>query len=393
MTSSSPPRWTSAPRSPSPSFAGLRVEVSPVEVSDEEELDARIETLRHRFGSLQGVDRPAAEGDYVVIDLNATIGGEEVDSVSGISYEIGSGTMLDGLDDAVVGLAEGGSTTFTTSLAGGEREGEEAEVTVTVSGVKEAQLPQLDDDFAQLASEFDTLEELRADLRSSAAAGKVEEQAVEARDKLMTALVEAADFPVPAGVIEAEVVRHLESEDRLEDAEHREEITPEVTDALRRQFLLDVLAEQLEVKVSQEELIDFLVRMAQQYRVDPNEFVSNADRTGQIPVFVAQLARNKAVALALRKVEVVDTEGASVDLSAFIGSDELDAVRDAAAAAVQDAAEAAEAEEVAEAADVVEEASSEGADEANDDAESAAADEAAEAEEAPAAKPKKSKKA
>ena len=375
-----------------PELAGLRVEVSPVEVSDEE-LDARIETLRHRFGSLQGVDRPAAEGDYVVIDLNATIGGEEVDSVSGISYEIGSGTMLDGLDDAVVGLAEGGSTTFTTSLAGGEREGEEAEVTVTVSGVKELELPELDDDFAQLASEFDTLEELRADLRSSAAAGKVVEQAVEARDKLMTALVEAADFPVPAGVIEAEVVRHLESEDRLEDAEHREEITPEVTDALRRQFLLDVLAEQLEVKVSQEELIDFLVRMAQQYRVDPNEFVSNADRTGQIPVFVAELARNKAVALALRKVEVVDTEGASVDLSAFIGSDELDAVRDAAAAAVQDAAEAAEAEEVAEAADVVEEASSEGADEANDDAESAAADEAAEAEEAPAAKPKKSKKA
>ncbi|OJX95736.1 MAG: trigger factor [Micrococcales bacterium 73-15] len=329
-----------------PEIDGLRVEVAPVDVTDEE-LDARIEALRHRFGSLQGVEREAAQGDYVVLDLVAKIGEEEVDSVSGISYEIGSGTMLDGLDEAVVGLGEGGTATFATSLAGGERAGEEAEVTVTVTGVKELELPELDDEFAQLASEFDTLEELKDDLRTSAAGGKVEQQAVEAREQLMTKLVESADFPVPASVVEAEVVRHLEGEDRLEDTEHREEIVPEITDALRRQFLLDVLAEQLEVKVSQEELIDFLVRMAQQYRVDPNEFVMNADRTGQIPVFVAELARNKALALALRKVEVVDTTGASVDLTPFIGSDELDAVQAAAVAAAQEAADAEDAGDLA----------------------------------------------
>lgn len=307
-----------------PELSSLTVEVDSLEVSDDE-IDERIEVMRQRFGTLAGVERAAKDGDFVVLDLNATIEGEEVDTVSGVSYQIGSGNMLEGLDEAVTGLSADESTTFTAPLAGGERAGEQAEVNVTITAVKEQELPELDDDFAQLASEFDTLAELTDDVRTQAAAGKVDGQAVQARDKLLDALLAAVDFPVPAGVVEAEVHRHLEGENRLEDDTHREEVREEATESLRRQLLLDVLAEQLKVKVSQEELIDFLVRTAQQYRVDPNEFVQNADKTGQIPVFVGELARNKSLALALRQVSVVDGDGSAVDLTPFIGSDELDA--------------------------------------------------------------------
>ncbi|HCX85315.1 MAG TPA: trigger factor [Micrococcales bacterium] len=307
-----------------PELSSLTLEVDPVDV-DDDEIEERLEVLRQRFATLQGVERAAADTDFVVLDLTAVIDGEEVDTVSGISYQIGSGNMLEGLDEAVTGLAAGETATFTAPLAGGDRAGEEAEVTVTVTGVKEQELPDVDDEFAQLASEFDTLEELRADLRAQASTGKVNGQAVQARDKLLDALLEAVDFPVPAAVVEAEVVRHLESEDRLEDDEHRAEVQVEATDALRRQLLLDALAESLSVQVSQNELLDFLVRTAQQYRVDPNEFVQNADRTGQIPVFVGEIARNKSLALALRKVTVVDADGLAVDLTPFIGADEDDA--------------------------------------------------------------------
>ena len=307
-----------------PELSSLELTVDALEVSDDE-VDERIEVMRQRFGTLAGVERAAKDTDFVVLDLNASIEGEEVDTVSGISYQIGSGNMLEGLDEAVTGLSAGETTTFTAPLAGGDRAGEQAEVTVTITAVKEQELPELDDDFAQLASEFDTLAELTDDVRSQAAAGKVDGQAVQARDKLLDALLAAVDFPVPAGVVEAEVTRHLEGENRLEDDEHRAEVAEEAAESLRRQLLLDVLAEQLKVRVSQEELIDFLVRTAQQYRVDPNEFVQNADKTGQIPVFVGELARNKSLALALRKVSVVDVDGNAVDLTPFIGSDELDA--------------------------------------------------------------------
>lgn len=311
-----------------PELSDISIEVDSLEVSDDE-IDERVEVMRQRFGTLQGVDRAAADTDFVVLDLTAVIEGDEVDTVSGVSYQIGSGNMLEGLDEAVTGLSVGESTTFTAPLAGGDRAGEQAEVTVTITAVKEQDLPELDDDFAQLASEFDTLAELTEDLRTQAAAGKVNEQAVQARDRLLDALLEAVDFPVPNGVVEAEIHRHLEGENRLEDDEHREEVRIEATDALRRQLLLDSLAESVKVRVNQEELIDFLVRTAQQYRVDPNEFITNADKTGQIPVFVGELARNKSLAIALRKVTVKDADGNAVDLTPFIGSDDLDEVVDA----------------------------------------------------------------
>ncbi|WP_418277998.1 trigger factor [Isoptericola jiangsuensis] len=325
-----------------PELSGIELTVETTEVSDDDVAE-RLDSLRERFGTLVGVDRPAAEGDYVVIDLKAVIGDEEIDSVSGVSYQIGSGNMLDGLDEALTGLSAGETTTFATELAGGERQGEESSVTVTATSVKERELPEADDDFAQMASEFDTIDELKADLREQVASSKTSNQAVAARDALLEKLLELVEIPVPAGVVEAEVHRHLESESRLEDDEHRAEVTVDATKAITNQILLDTLAEKLEVKVGQGELIEYLVQASQQYGMEPQQFIQTLDQGGQIPAMVGEVARSKALAVALRDIEVKDADGTVVDLSEFIGSDEEDAAEAAAAeASAEQSAESAD---------------------------------------------------
>ena len=310
-----------------PALDGLSVTVEGLEVTDED-VQGRLDALRERFGTLVGVDRPAAEGDFVVLDLKAEIDGEEVDSVSGVSYQIGSGNMLEGLDEALTGLSADETTTFNAPLAGGEHEGKEASVTVTATSVKQRDLPEADDDFAQLASEFDTIAELDEDLRKQVASNKTSNQAVQARDALLEALKGAVEIPVPSGVVEAEVHRHLEGEGRLEDDEHRAEVTAEATTAITNQILLDTLAESLDVKVAQGELLEYLLGAARQYNMDPNEFIKQIDQGGQIPEIVGEVARSKALAVALRQIEVKDSAGNVVDLTEFIGSDDEDAAAD-----------------------------------------------------------------
>jgi trigger factor len=259
-----------------------------------------------------------------------------------VSYQIGSGNMLEGLDEALTGLSAGETTTFTAPLAGGEHEGEQADISVTATSVKQRDLPAADDDFAQLASEFDTLEELTADLREQAAGSKTSSQAVQARDGLLEQLLAAVEIPVPAGVVEAEVHRHLESEGRLEDDEHRAEVAEQAATALKNQILLDTLAEKLQVRVDQNELLEYLVSASRQYGMDPNTFIKTVDEQGQVPAMVAEVARSKALALALRQVTVTDKAGNAVDLTEFIGSDAEDAAADEALADELDAADAAE---------------------------------------------------
>ncbi|MFF3064462.1 trigger factor [Oerskovia sp. NPDC057915] len=315
-----------------PALDSVTLTVEAAEVSADD-IAERLDALRERFGTLVGVDRPAAEGDFVVIDLKAVIGDEEIDSVSGISYQIGSGNMLEGLDEALTGLSAGETTTFKAPLAGGDHEGKESEVTVTATSVKQRDLPEADDEFAELASEFDTIEELKADLREQVASIKTSNQAVAARDALVEHLLENTEIPVPQGAVEAEVHRHLESEGRLEDEAHRAEVEVDAAKALKSQILLDTLAEQLKIKVAQNELLDYLVNASRQYGMDPNQFIQSLDQGGQIPAMVGEVARSKSLAVALRQVEVKDSEGKVVDLSEFIGSDEEDAAADAAAAA------------------------------------------------------------
>jgi trigger factor len=325
-------------------WSGITVEVDEAKASPED-VEERLVSLQERFGTLKGVERAVKDGDFVSIDLKATIGDDEIDSVTGISYEVGSKNMLDGLDEALVGMDAGETKTFTAPLAGGDREGEDAEVTVTVQSVKERELPALDDDFAQLASEFDTLAELREDLTKQAERAKKFEQGVQARDKVLDHLLETIDIPVPEGVVEAEVHNHLEGENRLEDDEHRAEVDTNTRQALKAQFLLDAIAEREDVKVEQPELIEYLMMSAQQYGMDPNQFAQAIDQQGQVPAMVAEVARRKALASVLEKAKVVDTAGAEVDLNELTPTDMVSELVEDDAAAEAAAADEAAAEE------------------------------------------------
>jgi len=303
-----------------PDYEGIEVEVDAVDGdATAADVEARMTALRQRFGTLTTVERVAATGDFVSMDLAASIGEEEIDSAKGISYEIGSGNMIDGLDDALVGMALEETKTFTAPLAGGEHEGNDAEVTVTVQSVKERVLPELDDDFAQLASEFDTLAELQADIQAQADRAKMYDQGVQARDKVLEHLLSNTEIPVPDALIEAEVQQHLEGENRLEDEEHRAEVDANTRRAMRAQFLLDAIADKEQVSVAQAELIQYLVMSAQQYGMEPNEFAKTVDEGGQIPAMVAEVARRKALAAVLNKAKVVDTAGNEIDLNSLNG--------------------------------------------------------------------------
>jgi len=325
-----------------PAPASLTIEVEPVDVTDED-VEARLTALRERFGTLVSVDRPAAVKDFVTLDLAARVDGAEVDAVQGTSYQVGAGNMLDGLDEAITGLSAGEETTYEGPLAAGEFAGAPALITVKVTAVKERQLPDADDDFAQLASEFDTLAELREDLTEQAGRIKANNQAVEARAKLVEALQAAVEFELPRKIIENEVHQHLAGENRLEDDTHRAEVTEQAEQALRAQIVLDQLAEDLNIKVEEPELLEYLISSSRQYNMDPGTFIQQVQQSGQLPAIVADVARSKATAFALRRATITDTKGAAVDLSAVIGS-----LEDEVAAADADATPEATAEAAAE---------------------------------------------
>ncbi|KQS15745.1 trigger factor [Frigoribacterium sp. Leaf186] len=299
-----------------PDYDGLELTVDTVEITDDE-IAEELTNLRTRFGTLVTVDRPATSGDFAQIDLTATIGDDVVDTAKGISYELGSGELIEGIDEALESLTAGESTTFESKLLGGDREGETAQIAVDVTAVKERELPEADDDFAQIASQFDTIDELKGDLKEQLAKSKTFGQGAQARDQVVEKLLEAVEIPVPEKLVEDEVHRHLEQENRLEDDEHRAEVKESSEKAFRNQILLDAIAEKEAVKVEQDELTQYLIQGAAQYGMEPGEFIKVLDQNGQIPAMVGEVARSKALAVVLSKAKVVDGKGDSVDLSAF----------------------------------------------------------------------------
>ena len=308
-----------APEISLPDPAEITIEVPSTEVN-EEDVEAALTDLRERFATLTDVDRESAQGDYVNIDLVAKIGDEEVDDMAGVSYKIGDGNMLEGQDEALTGVKAGDTVEFSAKLAGGAHEGEEADVTVTVHAVKESVLPEADDDFAQLASEFDTIDELKADLRENAAKAKQNQQLIGAEQKLIEELVKRADFPLPQSAVEEEVKAHLEQEGKSEDDEHVAEVRKEVAEQLKLQLLLDAYAEGYGVQVSQDELLNFLFSQAQMYGMDPNQFIQAAAQANQINAFAGELTRNKGVIASMRRANVVDDKGEKVDVTEVLGA-------------------------------------------------------------------------
>ena len=321
-----------------PEIDGLEIAISKPEVKDED-VDKRLETLRQRFGTLVGVDRPAAKGDFANIDLTAEIDGETVDSQEGVSYELGSNTMLDGLDEALDGLSAGEETTFEGTLEAGEHEGQKATVKVKVNSVKAEELPELNDEFASEASEFDTLDELKADIRKAAAQDAEGRQATEARDAFIAKLQEGLEIPVPKGVkanMVEEQLKGLTPDPEKATKEQKAQAEETVEKDLRDQMVLDALAEKLDVQVSQSDVFNFLASIAQQYGMDPNNFIQAISKNGQLGSAVQEVGRSKGLLAGMRAVKFT-ADGEVVDLSAFLGEaaedEESESVEAASAAA------------------------------------------------------------
>jgi len=300
-----------------PNFSEIKLEVDDVKVSDAD-IDEQVQALRTRFGTLTTVEKVVATGDFVTIDLVATKDGQDLDggTANDLSYEVGSASMVDGLDEALIGLSTGGEKSFETSLVG-MAEGEKGSVKVSVKAVKERELPPVDDAFAKLASEFETLAELKADLTTRLTRLKEMEQGAQARDLLVEKLISSVDIPLPAEIIEAEVNDHLEKEGRLEDEKHRAEVNEEVKTTITREFLLDSIVKAESVAVNESELTEYLVRAASRYGMTPDQFIKEVSQAGQVTTMVAEVARAKALAQVLGRVKVVDKSGKKVDLEAL----------------------------------------------------------------------------
>lgn len=298
-----------------PDFSEIELSVPDVALS-EKDIEDQVEALRIRFGTLVTIEKDAASGDFVTIDLVAKIEGKEVEggTANGISYEVGSNRMIDGLDAALEGMKVGESKNFTAQLVG-MKEGETGEVTVTLQAVKKRELPDLNDEFAKLASEFETLEELKNDTKERLTRLKSMEQGAQARDELLKYLLEKVEIQVPEQLVTDEVHDHLEKENRLEDETHRREVTEEITRSVRADFLLDAIVKAEEVQVSEAELTEYLIRTAARYGMTPEQFAQQLTQAGQITALMAEVARTKALAIALERVKIKDASGRSVDLS------------------------------------------------------------------------------
>lgn len=325
-----------------PDYATLAVSVDPIAVGDED-VEEQMLALRQRFGTLQGVERAVQDGDFISIDLAATVDGEAVEeaSTTGLSHEVGSGTLIEGLDEAVVGLSAGESKEFTSTLVAGEHAGNEAVVKVTVGSVKEREMPEADDDFAQLASEFDTIEELRSNLAERVEQSKKVQQAEQIRDKVLEALLEAVEVPLPEAVVQAEIDAALHDvvhglnhdEDQLNallesQGTTREEFDADTKQAAERsvkiQLLLDAIAEEDNTQVSQQELTERILFQSQRYGIAPQEFIEQVQQAGQLGAIFADIRRGKALAGVVKKSSVTDTEGKALELSEMFGPDEAE---------------------------------------------------------------------
>lgn len=332
-----------------PEFDALKITVDPIQV-DDDEVDAELQSLRARFGTLTGVERGAQEGDFVSIDLSATVDGTEVPEAAteGLSHEVGSGQLIEGLDEAITGLKAGESKVFTTKLAAGEHAGKDADVTVTVKSVKERELPEADDDFAQLASEFDTIDELKESLTDQVRRVKSVQQAEQIRDKAIEALLEQTEVPLPEKIVQAQIDDTLHNaihgldhdEDKFaeqltEQGSSREEFDADnksnAEKAVKTQLLMDAVADKLDIQVGQNDLTERLVLMSRQYGIEPQQLIQILQQNNQLPAMFADVRRGLTIAAVVHAATVTDTDGTVIDTTEFFGPAEGEQADEAAA--------------------------------------------------------------
>ncbi len=301
-----------------PSFDSLTVEVEPIAMT-ESDVNEQIDSLRARFANLKEVDRASQDGDILLVNISgATESGDEVEDLSAqaMSYELGTEGMLPGFDAAVVGASKGESRTFEFIPQNGDWSGIPLTVTVEVAAVRERELPELDADFVSMASEFDTIEELRADIETRLGRLKRIEQGNEARTKIHDVLLEQVNIDLPESVVAAEIEAHFQDgHDSGED--HRAEVESEIRTGMKSQFVLDKIAEDADLTVGESELSAWLVQQAPRYGMAPDAFAQALVEAGQVPMAMADIRRAKALATVLESAKVVDTAGEIVDLSSL----------------------------------------------------------------------------
>lgn len=346
-----------------PDLSALKITVDPVEVSDED-VDKELQSLRARFGTLTGVERPVETGDFVSIDLSATVDGEDVPEAKteGLSHEVGSGQLIEGLDDALVGMTSGETKTFNTKLVAGPRAGQDAEVTVTVGSVKVRELPEADDDFAQLASEFDTIEELKGNLTEQVKRFKSIQQAEKIRDAALEALLDQVDVPLPEGIVQAQVdetvhqaIHGLDHDEKrfeemlTEQGSSREQFDADARSgaekAVKTQLLMDAIADDLDIQVGQNDITERLVLMSRQYGIEPQQLIQLLQQNNQLPAIFADVRRGLTVAAVVEAATVTDTNGNVIDTTEFFGSAQTEDDEDQVAAALAETTAAAEAQD------------------------------------------------
>ena len=299
-----------------PDYSGIAVSVDDAEVNDEK-VDEQLDELRKRFGTAVPVERAAADEDVVLLDVEGTLDGERLEeySATALSYEVGSAGMVSGADEAIRGLSDGESATFTFTPEEGEFSGKEISLKVDVKGVRERSLPDADDEFAQMASEFDTLDELKADLRTRVERMALVEQGMAAREKVLDHLLEVIDFPIPESLVAAQTDEHFQ--DGHGDDDHKAEVEETTRKSIKTQFILDKIADTEALAVGQEELSQWLVTQAPRYGMTPDQFAQALVEAGQVQMAVADVRRGKALALVLQKAAVTDASGNEGNLSAL----------------------------------------------------------------------------
>nr|MCW2727079.1 trigger factor [Aeromicrobium sp.] len=316
-----------------PDVSTITVTVEDAEVADDD-VDEQLTALQERFATFAEVDRPVAEGDFLTIDLSAAQNGEDIPEAQaeGMPYSVGKALMLEGLDEALIGLSAGETKTFTTKLVGGELAGQDVDVTVTVKDVKEQQLPELDEEFAQTASEFDTIEELKADLTDRVTRGKRMQQANEARDLVLDEIVSTIDAPLPENLVTEEISnrrqqieqqlamagvpfeKYLDDEEQTVD-EFEAELEKRVRDSLVAQFVLDQVVANEEFGIDDNELTQHIMRRAQQSGEDPNSYIQHIMEHNHVPEMVSEVLRGKALASLVESAKVTDKSGNVIELS------------------------------------------------------------------------------
>ncbi|MGH3720695.1 MAG: trigger factor [Pseudonocardiaceae bacterium] len=321
-----------------PAFTELAVSIDDVEVTDAE-VDEQLDGLRSRFGTVSTVERPVREGDFVTLDLSVTVDGEEIAELAttDLSYQVGSGELIDGVDDALMGAAQGEERVVTTVVAAGEHAGRDAEVTAKIQAVKERELPAADDEFAQLASEFDTLEELRADLHTRLRRVKALQQGAQARDKVLKALLATTEVPLPESIVDSEIEsrmhdaldafehdrqrlgRWLEQRGQTEE-EFETDLRKGARETVKANLMLDAIADAEELSVTYDELTERIVYQAQRRGISPTEYAQQAQQSGELHAMSANVRRGKALDTVVRQATVTDGSGNSVDVDALADS-------------------------------------------------------------------------